>query len=174
MPEGALIINDRKMRIKRQLLVFLAVCLSYTVYSYAQSPTVTITNNRTLNFGVAVKPVSGTTRVVVNRNSSLGAGTTATMLNTSALSSGRNLIRGSSANTIQIAFTNCASNSALGLNINTFVASYGGRNFVNSAVGLRSPRASGRNVTYGATLVIQSSSATGSLSPCYNIDVNYD
>jgi hypothetical protein len=174
MPEGTLTIHDRKMRTKRQLLVFLAICLSYTVYSYAQSPPITITNNRTLNFGVAVKPVSGTNRVVVNRNGSLGAGTTATILNTAALSSGRNLIRGNNLNTIQIAFSNCASNSALGLNINTFVASYGGRIFVNSAVGLRPPRNAGRNLDYGATLAIQSNATRGSLSPCYNIDVNYD
>lgn len=157
-------------------MVFLAVCVLYADYSYAASPppAINLTNNRTLNFGVAVKPVSGTVKVVVNRNSSLGAGTNATILNTASLSSGSNLIRGSSSNTIQIAFSNCASNSALGLQINTFAASYGGKNFVNSAVALRPPRRAGRNVVYGATLVINSSSATGSLSPCYNIDVNYD
>jgi len=149
------------------------LCFIYINEAYSAAA-LSVTNNRSLNFGKAVKPSSGTSKIVVKRNGSLGGGTNAIMLDTSSISSGRDRIRGSGRDRIQISFSNCSSNSALGLQIKRFTARYGGKNFINTGTNLRPPRRRGRNVTYGANLIINSSAATGTLTPCYNIEVNYD
>ncbi|MDA0781146.1 MAG: DUF4402 domain-containing protein [Rickettsiales bacterium] len=140
-----------------------------SIDSYAQRAV----NIRELNFGKVAKPTSGNVSIVVRRNGSVGGGTTAIMLDTTAVSAGRDRISGSRRNDIQISFDECSSNSALGLQLRRFVANYSGVNFINSANGLP-PAWRGQNLTYGATLVINSSTPGGVLTPCYNIDINYD
>lgn len=140
-----------------------------SIDSYAQR----VVNIRELNFGKVAKPTSGNVWIVVRKNGSVGGGTTAIMLDTTAVSAGRERISGNKKRNIQISFDECSGNSALGLQLRRFTAYYGGVNFINAANGL-SPAGKGQNLTYGATLVINSSTPGGVLTPCYNIDINYD
>lgn len=161
------------MRIISCTIFVILLCFVSSHETYAAAA-LSVSNTRTLNFGKAVKPSSGNVRIVVGRNGSVRPSTTAIMLDTSTASGGRDRIRGSGRDRIQIAFSNCSSNAALGLELRRFVARYGGVRFINTRTNLRPPRRRGRNLTYGATLIINSNAATGTLNPCYNIEVNYD
>ena len=149
---------------------FITLVLTLVPVSHAQQ----ISNTRELNFGKIAQPASGSVSVVVNRNSSIGGGTSAIILDSSAVSAGRDKITGSGKKTVQISLLDCSSNSGLGLQIKDFKARYGGTNFTNSANGLSPPKRKGKNLTYGATLVVNSSTPGGTLTPCYSIEVNYD
>lgn len=166
-------------RITHRLLRFLStlILISTPLTLYAANPLV-LTHLTTLNFGTAAKPTSGTTKIVVSVTGTIAAGTTATMVDTSSVSNGKHKIKGSGGNNhIQISFSQCASNSSLGLNMSRFVAVYGDNPnttlFLNSATNLNAP-GNGTNLYYGATLDLTSSTSLGHLSPCYNIDVDYD
>jgi hypothetical protein len=126
-----------------------------------------------LNFGTIAKPNSGSVDVVVTRHGSLGGGTTAMVLGTTSISAGREEIKAHKHKSIQIAFSDCASNSSIGLEISNFNAQYGGVVFLNNGVGLYSSK-NKETLEYGATLKINSNAQTGSFTPCYNIFVNYD
>lgn len=143
--------------------------------SRAAAP-INISNDLVLNFGKVVKPSSGSVRVVVNRNGNLGGNTNAIILDSSSISIGSNLIKGSpnSRDVIAISLDECASNSAIGLRLRNFRARYANIDFNNSEVNLPAPGNKGTLLTYGAALVISSSARTGVQNPCYDITVNYD
>ncbi len=160
-----------RMFCNKNILAFIVISV-FAVAVNAATP-ITILTDKSLNFGTAVKPTSGNVIVVVKKNGNLGAGTTAIMLNTSNLSEAQNTISGDKHDTIQISFDNCNSNNSMGLRLKDFDAKYGGTDFMDSEGGLKAP---GNKTTlkYGATLVIRSVAQTGHLSPCYNINVDYD
>lgn len=163
------------IRILAILFLFSLVLLDYSLSEAAKPtpPALEINNTDTLNFGTTVKPKFGSSNIVVGKNSNIISGTTAIMLNEKDVSAGKDRISGDKDNTIQIDLTQCASNRGLGLTIKDFDARYSGNTFLNSGNNLDAP-GNGKNLVYGATLVVQSSAPAGRLSPCYDITVNYE
>ena len=163
--------------LSKKIIIFSLFFALYSIggdHSYAAKP-LTIGHTQSLNFGTVVKPTSGSTKIVVRRNGTLGGGTTAFMLDTASLSEGRDTIKGASGNnTIQISFENCVSNASLGLELKRFRGRYAGVNFIDIGTGLDAPTTSGAEVQYGANLIVNSTAATGFQEPCYDLIVVYE
>ena len=153
---------------------FAVIIICFYNEALAQRP-IRIVHNQTLYFGKTVLPTSGNVRVRVTRNGNLGGATTALMLN-SNVARAEHRIRGSGGNnSIQIALSECSTNAALGLRIRRFRSRYDNSvNFNATSGSLPAPGFFGKMLWFGADLVIASFGQTGNLTPCYNIDVNYD
>ena len=155
----------------RQYITILLLIIFSASFSIAQE--INIIPNSSLSFGKVVKPAIGNAQITITKNGSLGNPSNAVILNSSSVSAGSQTIAGSTNNNVSISFSQCSSNSAIGLEIKNFVARYDTIDFVSFQVGLPPPSL-GTNLLYGATLVINSNAQTGNLQPCYHIDVNYE
>ncbi len=140
--------------------------------SYAQVP-LSASNNRDLNFGTVVRPTGGQTKIVVKKNSTLGPGTTATMISTQDVASGKVVVSGSTIDAVSISIQECASNGSAGFRLKKFKAKYQNISFTDSKSALPPPGNSGR-LKYGATLAIRPGAQVGEINLCYDIMVSYD
>ena len=104
---------------------------------------------------------------------SIAAGTTATVLGSSFVSSGSLTIKGNNENSIDISFENCASNSSSGIEISDFKAKYAGVSFTDNGFNLPAPSEVGVRLNYGASLNLNPFVSAGNYSPCYYVNVSY-
>lgn len=156
---------------KIKLIIFLCLVSNWAI---AASP-ITITHTNSLNFGKVVKPTSGSVIVRVNRAGNIAGATTAIVLDSSNVSFGRDVIKGSGGgNDIRISFAECASNSALNLELKRFRAKYGNEPVFTNVSNVLPAPGNGTTLQYGATLQIFSNVTTGLKTPCYNLEVIYD
>lgn len=139
-----------------------------------------ITHLSDLSFGKAVKP-SSEVRIVLDYDGTLRGNTNATMIGSGNLSLGSDFITRSfleQNKKISISMTECGTNqNSLGLRLRRFRITYqhpsGDVQFINNKSNLKR-LGTGRTVTYGGKLVIFPTVSTGTINPCYNLDVNYD
>jgi hypothetical protein len=136
--------------------------------------TLTITEVQKLNFGTIEKPTTNVAVQITNAGIS-GAGTTATLVNTTTIKEGRYTIAGSSLNTINISATN--NGNITGLTFTAITADYGtatGLNLLTGAANQAAPAATGTLLKIGGTLTVASTVTEGDYAPGFTITANYN
>lgn len=131
----------------------------------------TITEVKSINFGVIEKPTSTVNMFVGSFGNHNG---TATVIDASDITNGEYLITGSSLDTISIQATDLGNEP--GLALTTISGRYDGvqsLNLTNGVTGQAAPGA-GETLFVGAKIVVQSTVTEGDYQPGFQIEVAYD
>lgn len=167
----------RKILLATTFMVASAAAFSGAeAYTFGKTAAVTvvatppsIVDNQGLDFATIEKPASGSVFVeVLPTADGATAASTATVVSGTPVP-GNYTIKGDANNQIAIAIT--PGSAPTGLTLSDFAMNYAGSSYTSGFV--TAPGATGQVLKIGAKLTIDSTVASGTHSPAYNIEVTY-
>jgi hypothetical protein len=127
-----------------------------------------LTSTSDLNFATIAKPASGSVDVTVSPTGTVTDSTNAIVAGTPT--AGVYSLIGDATNQVSIAVAADAGSAVSGLTLGTFTLDYNSASYTS---GFTTAPGAGKPLKIGATLNVDSTVATGTLTPGYNITVTY-